>query len=63
MVTWAGVGLPMSVTPRSSQGQKGKNSQFLLQLCWFRMSMMAKTHLCPNTEAHQTHLNLSIRLI
>ena len=70
MMTWAGVGPHMSVTPRSSQGhnnvksaKKGKNSKFLLQLCMFRMSMMAETHLCPNTEVHQTHLNLSIQLI
>ena len=25
--------------------------------------MMAETHLCPNTEVHQTHRNLSIQLI
>ena len=70
MVKWAREGLHMSVTPRSSQGhnnvksaKKGKNRLFLLQLCSFRMSMMAETHLCPNTEVHQTQLNLSIQLI
>ena len=73
MVTWAEVGLHISVTRRSSQGhnnvksaKKGENSKYLLQLCMFRMSMMAETHLCPkhggtpNTSQSIYSINLKI---
>ena len=56
------------VKSRSSQGyikvksaKKGENSKFLLcllQLYYFRMSIMVETHLGPNTEVHQTHLKI-----
>ena len=59
----ASYGYYLKVKLRSSQGhikvksvKKGENSKFLLQLYLFRMSIMVETHLGPNTEVHQTHL-------
>ena len=60
MVTWAGVGLHMGVTPRSQQGhlkftarsnqtKMGENSSFLLQFCSLNeISVMVQIHLVPN---------------
>ena len=65
------VGLHMGITPRSCQGhlkgttrpvksaKMGENSEFLLQLSWFRMSMMIEIHLGPQ---HWGTPNISIYL-